>query len=165
MGIQVVELTKGLMPWGKEYIDFSFAGRHISEFGLVAASSGDRYSFKGSPEFQDETSTVNGVWGQYYWGTNFKTITYEYSLATDGMTERQFDEFKRLFQPGKYGQFYEDAFYAGADVDLYVRRILLQQEKYHRQTNRSQADRFCIADYDAVYGLQFVQYEADDGVY
>lgn len=118
MGIQVVELTKGLMPWGKEYIDFSFAGRHISEFGLVAASSGDRYSFKGSPEFQDETSTVNGVWGQYYWGTNFKTITYEYSLATDGMTERQFDEFKRLFQPGKYGQFYEDTWF---DRYCYVR--------------------------------------------
>lgn len=111
MGIQVQELTHGLMPWQKEYIDFSFAGRHISDFGLVAVTSGDRYSFKGSPEFQDETSTVNGVWGQYYWGTNFKTITYEYSLATDGMTERQFEEFKSVFQPGKYGQFYEDTWF------------------------------------------------------
>jgi hypothetical protein len=51
------------MPWGKEYIDFSFAGRHISEFGLVAVTSGDRYQFAGSPEFEDETSNVNGVWG------------------------------------------------------------------------------------------------------
>jgi hypothetical protein len=63
MGIQVEELTRNLMPWGKEYIDFSFAGRHISEFGLVAVTSGDRYQFAGSPEFEDETSNVNGVWG------------------------------------------------------------------------------------------------------
>ena len=75
MGIQVKELTRNLMPWGKEFIDFSFAGRHISEFGMVAVSNGDRYSLKGSPEFQDETTTVNGVNGQYYWGTNFKTKT------------------------------------------------------------------------------------------
>lgn len=111
MGIQVTELTQNLMPWGKEYIDFSFAGRHISEFGLVAVTSSDRYQFPGSPEFKDEVSEVNGVWGQYYWGTNFKTRTYTYSLATDGMTERQFEEFKRLFRPGHYGQFYEDTWF------------------------------------------------------
>ena len=118
MGIQVEELTRNLMPWGKEYIDFSFAGRHISEFGLVAVTSGDRYQFAGSPQFEDETSNVNGVWGQYYWGTNFKTKTYSYSLATDGMTERQLEDFKYHFRPGHYGQFYEDAWF---DRYCYVR--------------------------------------------
>ena len=118
MGIQVEELTRNLMPWGKEYIDFSFAGRHISEFGLVAVTSGDRYKFAGSPDFEDETSNVNGVWGQYYWGTNYKTKTYSYSLATDGMTERQLEEFKYHFRPGHYGQFYEDAWF---DRYCYVR--------------------------------------------
>ena len=118
MGVQVQELTQNLMPWGKEYIDFSFAGRHVSEFGLVAVTSGDRYQFAGSPEFEDETSNVNGVWGQYYWGTNFKAKTYTYSLATDGMTERQFEDFKRHFRPGHYGQFYEDAWF---DRYCYVR--------------------------------------------
>lgn len=118
MGIQVQELTRNLMPWGKEYIDFSFAGRHISEFGLVAVTSGDRYQFAGSPEFEDETSNVNGVWGQYYWGTNFKTKTYSYSLATDGITERQLEDFKYHFRPGNYGQFYEDAWF---DRYCYVR--------------------------------------------
>ena len=118
MGIQVQELTRNLMPWGKEYIDFSFAGRHISEFGLVAVTSSDRYQFHGSPEFTDETTSVNGVNGQYYWGTKFKTKTYNYSLVTDGMTERQFDDFKRHFRPGYYGQFYEDAWF---DRYAYVR--------------------------------------------
>lgn len=118
MGVQVQELTQNLMPWGKEYIDFSFAGRHISEFGLVAVTSGDRYQFAGSPDFEDETSDVKGVWGQYYWGTNYKTKTYNYSLATDGMTERQFEDFKRHFRPGHYGQFYEDTWF---DRYCYVR--------------------------------------------
>lgn len=118
MGIQVEELTKDLMPWEKEYIDFSFNGHHISEYGLVAASSSDRYSFDGSPEFEDETSTINGVMGQYYWGTQIKTKKYEYNLATDGMTEEQFIDFKRLFRPGFYGQFYEDTWW---DRYCYVR--------------------------------------------
>lgn len=118
MGIQVKELTENLMPWEKEYIDFSFNGHHISEFGLVAATSSDRYSFDGSPEFQDETSEINGVMGQYYWGTKIKTKKYTYNLATDGMTEQQFQDFKRLFRPGYYGQFYEDGWW---DRYCYVR--------------------------------------------
>lgn len=118
MGIQVEELTKNLMPWEKEFIDFSFNGHHISEFGLVAITSSDRYSFDGSPEFEDETSTINGVMGQYYWGTTIKTKKYTYNLATDGMTEQQFSEFKRLFRPGYYGQFYEDTWW---DRYCYVR--------------------------------------------
>ena len=115
MGIQVEELTKNLMPWEKEFIDFSFNGHHISEF---ATTSSDRYSFDGSPEFEDETSTINGVMGQYYWGTTIKTKKYTYNLATDGMTEQQFSEFKRLFRPGYYGQFYEDTWW---DRYCYVR--------------------------------------------
>lgn len=118
MGIQVQELTQNLMPWQKEFIDFSFAGRRLSDFGLVAVTSGDRYNFAGSPEFSDETTTVNGVWGQYYWGTNYKTKTYSYNLATDGMTERQFEDFKKHFKPGFYGQFYEDTWF---DRYCYVR--------------------------------------------
>ena len=106
------------MPWGKEYIDFSFAGKHISDFGLVAVTDSNRYRFASAPEFEDETSTVKGVWGQYYWGTSYKTNTYNFSLATDGMTERQFEEFKRHFRPGHYGQFYEDAWF---DKYCYVR--------------------------------------------
>ena len=118
MGIQVEGLVLNKMPWEKEYIDFSFSGKHISDFGLVATTSGDRYQFNGSPEFEDETSTVKGVWGQYYWGTNYKTKTYTYNLSTDGMTERQFQEFKYHFRPGHYGQFYEDAWF---DKYCYVR--------------------------------------------
>ena len=63
MGIQVDLLTQGKSAHEKEFIDFEFDGRHISEFGLVAVFGGGRHSLNAIPEFEDETSKVNGVWG------------------------------------------------------------------------------------------------------
>lgn len=108
MGIQVTELTNGKACHEKEFIDFEFAGRHISEFGMVAVADGGRHSFDAAPTFEDETSTVNGVDGQYFWGTHFRSKRMTFSLATDGMTEAQVNDFKHHFQPGKYGKFIED---------------------------------------------------------
>jgi hypothetical protein len=54
---------------------------------MVAVFDGDRHSFNASPGFEDETSEVNGVNGQYYWGTRYKARAKTFSLATDGMTE------------------------------------------------------------------------------
>ncbi len=108
MGIQVQELTQGKQPWDKEFIDFSFAGKHISEFDMVAVSDGDRYSLDMSPTFDDETSTVNGLNGQYYWGTTFNANQINFKLATDGITEKQLTAFKKHFVPGKYGKLFVD---------------------------------------------------------
>lgn len=105
MGVQIKGLTEGKTMWEKEYIDFEFDGKCISEFGLVAVSDGDRYSFAASSEFSDETTEVKGYDGQHFWGTNLKAKKTTYSLATDGMTEEQLNAFKRHFQPGKYGKF------------------------------------------------------------
>lgn len=104
MGLQVQDLTQGKQPWDKEFIDFSFAGKHISDFGMVAVSDGDRHSLDMSPSFTDETSTVNGLSGQYYWGTTFNAGTINFKLASDGVTEQQLTEMKRHFIPGKYGK-------------------------------------------------------------
>lgn len=108
MGVQVDLLTRDKSCHEKEFIDFEFDGKHISEFGMVAVFDGDRHSFDASPSFEDETSEVNGVSGQYYWGTRMKTITKSFSLATDGITEAQINAFKLHFKPGKYGKFIED---------------------------------------------------------
>ena len=87
MGVQVIGLTHNKSPHEKEFIDFEFDGKHISEFGLVAVSDGGRLPFESAPDFEDEVSFVNGVDGQYYWGTRIKTLTKSFNLATDGMTE------------------------------------------------------------------------------
>lgn len=109
MGIQVDTLVKGKDHYGKEFIDFEFDGKHISDFGMVAVFDGDRHTFSSTSEFEDETSEVAGVNGQYFWGTKLKPLEKEFSLATDGMTERQVNEFKQHFQPGRYGKFIECA--------------------------------------------------------
>jgi hypothetical protein len=63
MGVQVDLLTRGKTCHEKEFIDFEFDGKHISEFGMVAVFDGDRHSFDASPSFEDETSEVRGVSG------------------------------------------------------------------------------------------------------
>lgn len=109
MGVQVSTLTQNVECADKQFIDFEFDEKHISEFGWVAVvSDGDRHLFDASPSFEDETSEVNGVSGQYYWGTRFKTYSRTYELATDGVTEAEIDAFKLHFIPGKYGKFVED---------------------------------------------------------
>lgn len=107
MGIQVTELTQGKDPWKKEFVDFEFDGKNISEFGLVVAFGGDRLALPAFPEFEDETSDVNGATGQLYWGTRFKTLKRSFNLVTDGMTEEQLRDFRVHFSPGKYGKFVE----------------------------------------------------------
>ena len=108
MGIQVDLLTRGKTAHEKEFIDFEFDGRHISEFGLVAVFGGGRHSLNAIPEFEDETTEVEGLGGQYFWGSRYKAKTRTFTLHTDGMTEAQLNDFKKHFQPGKYGKFIED---------------------------------------------------------
>lgn len=108
MGVQVELLTSNKTCHEKEFIDFEFDGKHISDFGWIAAISGDRLSIDASSDFEDETSEVNGVSGQYYWGTRRKAGSLTFSLATDGITEQQLNAFKIHFKPGKYGKFIKD---------------------------------------------------------
>ena len=112
MGVQVDLLTRDKAgnlktDHQREFIDFRFDGKYISEFGMVAVFDGDRHSFNASSDFEDEVSSVNGVDGQYYWGTRIKPLTMSFELATDGMTEVQVNDFKQHFKPGKYGEFVE----------------------------------------------------------
>ena len=113
MGIQTYSLTHNKdgslkEPYQKDFIDFSFNGKYISEFGVVAVFDGGRFNFDGSPESEDEISEINGADGQQFWGTRFKIKKRTFKLATDGMTERQINDFKKHFMPGKYGRFIED---------------------------------------------------------
>lgn len=105
MGIQVDLLTQDKTL--QDYINFEFDGKYVSDFGLVVVSDGDRLNLAGSSDFEDEVQSINGVNGQYYWGTNFKSLKRDFTLATDGMTEAQLQAFKYHFRPGRYGKFIE----------------------------------------------------------
>lgn len=83
----------------RAYISFSYGGKHIEDFNLLA-TMGDRLSKNVYANFEDATSEYDTLDGQYYWGTHFTTNQLEFTLSTDGMTQEDLEAFKIWFCPG-----------------------------------------------------------------
>lgn len=102
---QVYEAThvgeKYLPYMNRSFISFSFGGKRIEDFNLIAYTDGDRLSRQGSSNFNNLTSNSEVLNGQLYWGTFFEGNTLELNLATDGITQRQLDDFLRWFRGGE----------------------------------------------------------------
>ena len=103
---QVYEATHGgdgmRLPYmNRSFISFSFGGKNIEDFGLIAVTNGDRIDRNGSSDFENLTTTNDVLNGQLYWGTSFKGNTLNLTLATDGITQRQLDDFLRWFRGGE----------------------------------------------------------------
>lgn len=119
MGVQVNELImtntgeslKTKAPHLREFIDLEFRGTNIGSLGFVVACEGDRYNLFGSAPIDNQTSQVNGLSGQYYWGTTYKPYEKTYSFATDGVTEQQLEKLRMLLRPGNYGKLEELEWY------------------------------------------------------
>lgn len=84
----------------RSFISFSYGGKWIEDFGLIAITDGDRLSHNLYANFNDNVSTSNIFDGQIHWGTHFKENAWDLTLSTDGMTEKQLDMFKQWFKPG-----------------------------------------------------------------
>jgi len=46
------------------------------------------------------TSTYDTIPGQFYWGTYFHTNSLNFTLVSDGITQRELDDFKKWFRAG-----------------------------------------------------------------
>lgn len=84
----------------RSFISFSYGGKNIEDFNVLAYTSGDRMEREGYAEFEDLTSTYDTIQGQFYWGTYFHQNTLSITLATDAMTQVELDNFKRWFRAG-----------------------------------------------------------------
>lgn len=82
-----------------DYIGFTFAGKHSSQFGILSVSSGDRYTRTLSPEFNDIVANVNGADGTYYFGTNLTRRSFQLNCAYDTVTEVDIREMKEWLRP------------------------------------------------------------------
>jgi IS1 family transposase len=69
----------------RSFISFTFGGRHIEDFNLIASTPGDRLNRSGSAAFDDNVSSYDNLNGQKYWGTHYKTNSIEFTLVTDGI--------------------------------------------------------------------------------
>lgn len=70
-----------------DFTGFTFNKQHSSDFGIYRVSDGSRYQESLIPTFSDYTSEVTGGTGTHYWGSDFKTKTFNLSLAFDKVTE------------------------------------------------------------------------------
>jgi len=55
----------------RSFISFSYGGRQIEDFNLLAVVDGDRITRPGYSPFSDITSEYSVLDGQQYWGTHF----------------------------------------------------------------------------------------------
>lgn len=85
----------------KSFISFSFGGKKIEDFNLIAVSNGNYLQFKGYSDFEDITSDYDVLDGHFYWGTHHTEHVLNFSLATDGIMEDQLQKFLSWFSAGK----------------------------------------------------------------
>ena len=109
MGVQVQSATKYINEEGKliplsilkrQFISFSYGGKNIEDFDLLAVFSNDRLDKEIYASFNDTTTEQAELDGQMFWRSNFKAGQLSFTLATDGMTARQLEDFKEWFKPG-----------------------------------------------------------------
>jgi len=81
----------------RSFISFSFDGKNIEDFNLIATIDGDRLQRKGYSEFEDLTSNYEILDGHFYWGTHYTNHTLDFSLSTDGITENELNNFLKWF--------------------------------------------------------------------
>ena len=84
----------------RSFISFSYGGKNIEDFNLIATIEGDRLSRDAYGSFDDLTTTYDALPGQFYWNSYFRTNILSLQLSTDGITQNQLDDFKHWFQPG-----------------------------------------------------------------
>lgn len=98
--------TSGNTSWShtsymnRSFISFSFGGRWIDDWGLVATIDEDRMQRAGSANFEDLVSTYEVADGQFYWGTHYNANELSFILATDRITQKELDDFRHWFRAG-----------------------------------------------------------------
>lgn len=85
----------------RSFISFSYGGKIIEDFNLIAVTDGDRINRNAYANFEDNVETYDVIDGQFYWGSHYTNNQLELLLSTDGITQTQLDDFKAWFVPGK----------------------------------------------------------------
>lgn len=106
MGVQITTATKNgkgfALPFtARQFISFSYGGKNIEDFDLIAVFPSDRLEKGIYSDFRDITSSNDITDGQIFWKSVFQANKLNFKLATDGMSSENYEEFKRWFKPGQ----------------------------------------------------------------
>ncbi len=102
---QVYQATHGgdgkrLPLMNRSFISFTFGGKPIEDFNLIATIDGDSLNRAGYAAFEDTVSTYSNLDGQQYWATHFQNNSLEFTLSTDGIDQQMLDSFLYWFRAG-----------------------------------------------------------------
>lgn len=90
------------LPYEKRaFISFTWGGKFIEDFNLIATVNGDRMQRQLYANFTDNITQSDVFDGQIYWKTHFDNNSISFNLTTDYMLQEQLDEFKAWFKPGR----------------------------------------------------------------
>ena len=87
-----------------DFIGFTYGSHHSSDLGIVRVSDGTRYSQELSPTISDQTTTISGRDGSYFFGSYYTQKPIELNFAFDHVDEPQFRMIQQVFnnkQPQK----------------------------------------------------------------
>ena len=90
-----------LPSYRRSFISFTYGGKHIEDFELIACCESNTLSRGGYAEFEDLVTSYDIMDGQYYHGTHFKPNTLSLRLVTESMDEKKLNEFLHWFQGGR----------------------------------------------------------------
>ena len=85
----------------RSFISFSYGGKNIEDFNLLAIIEGDALQRQLYAEFEDNVTEAS-VWdGQIYWSSHFNAYTLTMALFTDEIEDKLLTAFKQWFRPGR----------------------------------------------------------------
>ena len=80
-----------------DFIGFTYGSHHSSDLGIVRVSDGTRYSQELSPTISDQTTTISGRDGSYFFGSYYTQKPIELNFAYDHVDEQQFRMLQQVF--------------------------------------------------------------------
>ena len=85
----------------RSFISFSYGGKNIEDFNLIVSTNGNKMEKKLMGNFNNLVTNYDVVNGQYYWGSYFSNNDLSFTLATDGITQQELEDFIHWFAPGE----------------------------------------------------------------
>lgn len=85
----------------RSFISFTYGGKHIEDFNLIATTSGNSLNRAAYAQFNDTVTSYDNLNGQQYWNSHYKSNSMDFVLVTDGMDQRMVDDFKFWFHTGE----------------------------------------------------------------
>ena len=85
----------------RSFISFTYGGKYIEDFDLIATIVNNRLTKPGYAPFNDIVTTYDNLDGQYYWNTHYNANSLTFILSTDGIEQAMLDEFLFWFHAGE----------------------------------------------------------------